>query len=144
MVCVCPSFRKAFPFMRNARWTGRWSARVSNGDGTRVRRRRCDKRGRGAARGVSRRAETYVGQAFPNASRFRPIRPNGAAEHFVRPFAAGSSAAASRRPHGRRPPSGPAPPQYHRRRRPRPADMKFGATTTAMNVRTVLAYWGLK
>lgn len=70
---VCPSFRKAFPFMRNARRTRRVSARVNDRDGTSVRRRRCDVHGRDAARGVSRRAETYVGQAFPNGPRFRPI-----------------------------------------------------------------------
>jgi len=78
MVCVCPSFRKAFPFMRNTWGTGRASARVNDGDGwglARVRRRRRDDRGWDAARGVSRRAETYVGQAFPNGRRFRPIRP---------------------------------------------------------------------
>lgn len=76
MVCVCPSFRKAFPFMRNTRGTGRVSARARDEDGMRVRRRRRDKWWWDAARGVSRRAETYVGHAFPNGHRFRPIRLN--------------------------------------------------------------------
>lgn len=71
---VCPSFRKAFPFMRNARGTGRVNARVKDEDWTRVQQRRCNKCGWDAVRGVSRRAETYVGQAFPNRQRFRPIR----------------------------------------------------------------------
>lgn len=52
----------------------------SDGDGTRVRRRRRSCGGRGAVRGVSRRAETYVGQALPNGPRFRPIRPNCAVD----------------------------------------------------------------
>lgn len=42
MVCVCPSFRKAFPFMRNARGTGRVSARVKDENGMNVRQRRDD------------------------------------------------------------------------------------------------------
>lgn len=115
----CPSFRKAFPFMRNASGDGndgRSDGRMVGGGGggggsagtgrgavvgrgwtggararsherrrqARVWRRRRDRGGRvgdgvggrrRAARGVSRRAETYVGQVFPNGSRFRPIRP---------------------------------------------------------------------
>lgn len=51
MVCVCPSFRKAFPFMRNAWGDGRVNARVSNGVGTKVRRRRCVKYGWTRVRG---------------------------------------------------------------------------------------------
>jgi len=102
-VCVCVlavSFLpKSVPIHAKCsgdRTDGWASARAwaSDGDGKIVQRRRHEMCGRAAARRVSRRAETYVGHAFPNGPRFRPIRlncccftrrPDGRAERTTSP-----------------------------------------------------------
>lgn len=74
---MCVSFLpKSVPIHAKCSGDGRVSARVKDEDWTSVRQRRCNKCGWDAVRRVSRRAETYVGQAFSNGPRFRPISLN--------------------------------------------------------------------
>lgn len=83
MVCVCPSFRKAFPFMRNARGTGRVSARVNDGDATTVRRRSATNGG------GTRRAGFPVGRKRMSVRRSQTARVSGQSAQTAVPRAHG-------------------------------------------------------